>query len=136
MDPIRPMADIDYTSTSRMRQRSRAALWVWLLVLALVFAGLRLRENEYGAVSSSGSPSILTAVQDHINPNRETWISLARLPGIGKVRAMGIVQFREHYQKQHRQDPFRQADDLTQVPGIGDITIEKIKSYLVFDSQE
>lgn len=136
MDLIRRMADIDFTSTSRVRQRSRAALWGWLLVLALFFAGLRLRENEYGAVSGGGSQSVSMAVQDHINPNRETWISLARLPGIGKVRAMEIVQFREHYQNQHQQDPFRRADDLTQVPGIGDITIGKIKSYLVFDSQE
>lgn len=130
------MADIDFTSNSKVRQRSKAALWGWLLVLALFFAGLRLWENEYGVVSGGGSPSILTAVQDHINPNRETWISLARLPGIGKVRAMEIVQFREHYQNQHQQDPFRQAKDLTQVPGIGYKTIEKIKYYLVFDSQE
>ncbi len=130
------MADIDFISNSKMRQRSRAALWGWLLFTALFFAGLRLWENEYGVRSGEGSALISMAVQDRINPNRETWISLARLPGIGKVRAMEIVQFREHYQSLHQQDPFRRAKDLTQVPGIGDKTIEKIKSYLVFDSQE
>lgn len=130
------MADIDSTSNSKVRQSSRAALWVWLFFFALFFMYPRLREKEYGVRSGGGSPSILTAVQDHINPNRETWISLARLPGIGRGRAMEIVRFREHYQNLHQQDPFRRAEDLTRVPGIGDKTIEKIKSYLVFDSQE
>jgi competence protein ComEA len=73
------------------------------------------------------------AMYDRINPNRETWMSLARLPGIGKVRAMAIIQYRQQNQRQGDEGPFQQAADLTKVKGIGFKTVEKIKSYLVFD---
>ena len=128
------MADKIPNSNNRVRLSPRAALWGWLFLFALFFVYLRPQERDFAEIDGGGSYSVSMALEDQINPNRETWISLARLPGIGKVRAMGIVQFRENYQNLNNRDPFRKAEDLTQVPGIGYKTIEKIKSYLVFDS--
>jgi competence protein ComEA len=46
----------------------------------------------------------------------------AALPGIGPAKAKAIVDYRTQH------GPFKAKEDLTQVPGIGDATLEKIKA--------
>ena len=46
----------------------------------------------------------------------------AALPGIGPAKAKAIVDYRTQH------GPFKTKEDLTQVPGIGDATLEKIKA--------
>jgi competence protein ComEA len=59
-----------------------------------------------------------------IDVNRaEAWL-LEALPGIGEVRARAIVDHRE------RQGPFRSIDELTQVTGIGDVTLDRIRPLI------
>jgi competence protein ComEA len=56
-----------------------------------------------------------------IDLNRADLPLLLSLPGIGEVRAQAIIDYRRRY------GPFRDIHDLTNVPGIGESTFEKIK---------
>lgn len=73
---------------------------------------------------------------DGLNPNAASWASLARLGGIGRVRAMGIVEYRQQWRQRHGPDEqaFRCAEDLMAVKGIGPATVERIKGRLIFDN--
>jgi competence protein ComEA len=84
-------------------------------------------------------PSLLEAVRRHVTfsgrarpvragdraprvrVNQASEEELARLPGIGPVRARDIVDDRR------RRGPFRNIDDLQRVPGIGPSTVERLK---------
>jgi competence protein ComEA len=57
-----------------------------------------------------------------IDLNRADLPLLLSLPGIGEVRAEAIIDYRRKY------GPFRDIHDLTNVPGIGESTFEKIKN--------
>lgn len=61
---------------------------------------------------------------EKININTAEPRELARLPGIGEKLAQRIVYHR------HQNGPFRRIEDLTQVEGIGDETLMKIRPYL------
>lgn len=53
----------------------------------------------------------------------DAWL-LSALPDIGNVRAQAIVGYRE------QNGPFRNIEEITQVPGIGRSTFEKIKDLI------
>lgn len=60
-----------------------------------------------------------------INVNTASVSELERLPGIGTVKAAAISN--------HRQEkgPFRTYEDLLDVSGIGEKTLEKIRPYII-----
>ena len=59
-----------------------------------------------------------------IDLNRaEPWL-LKALPGIGEVMAQRIVDYR------NENDSFKRIEDLLQVKGIGEGTLEKIRDYI------
>ena len=59
-----------------------------------------------------------------ININRaEVWL-LQALPGIGDVRAQAIVDYRSH------NGPFKNIDEIMQVPGLNQSIFEKIKGSI------
>jgi len=59
-----------------------------------------------------------------IDLNRaEAWL-LEALPGIGETRAQAIVDYR------NENGPFKRIEDLLQVKGIGQGTLDKIKDYI------
>jgi competence protein ComEA len=60
-----------------------------------------------------------------LDPNRASLGELQRLPGIGPTLAQRIVAERSG-------EPFRAAEDLRRVRGIGPKTLEKIRPYLTF----
>ena len=60
-----------------------------------------------------------------IDPNRASRDELMRLPGIGEVIAIRILEVRET-------EEFGTAADLRLVPGIGAKTVEKLAPYLMF----
>jgi len=49
------------------------------------------------------------------------------LSGIGPSKAEAIVEYREKH------GPFKTPEDLLEVPGIGEKTLERIKADLVFE---
>jgi competence protein ComEA len=65
-----------------------------------------------------------TASLQKIDINRaEPWL-LEALPGIGKVTAQAIVTYRTE------NGPFQRIEDLLEVSGIGEATLEKIEDFI------
>ncbi len=63
-----------------------------------------------------------------IDPNRATAEELQRLPGVGPTMAERIIEARA-------KAPFRTADDLRRVRGIGKKTLEKLRPCLRFEGE-
>jgi competence protein ComEA len=68
-----------------------------------------------------------TAAFAQVNINTATADELAKLNGIGKVKAEAIVAYRTANGK------FKAVEDLGKVTGIGDKTLEKLKADLTVD---
>jgi len=59
-----------------------------------------------------------------ININRaEAWL-LEALPGVGEVKALAIIEYRQEH------GLFRDINELLQVPGFGDTSFEQIKDFI------
>ena len=58
-----------------------------------------------------------------LDPNTADEEQLRQLPGVGPQLASRIVEGR----------PYQNADDLRQVPGLGDSVLDDIKPFLTFD---
>jgi competence protein ComEA len=75
------------------------------------------------AAAAEGPPRP-TAPAAPVDINTATVEGLAAIPGIGKVMAQAIVEWREQH------GPFRQVDDLLKVKGIGEKSLEKIRPHV------
>jgi competence protein ComEA len=62
--------------------------------------------------------------------NRANAHELSALPGIGPVRAAAIVEYRDSH------GPFRNRQDLENVPGIGPKTIERVSAHIIVADSE
>lgn len=71
-------------------------------------------------------------LESRINPNYAPQASLARLPGIGKVRADAIIAYRENFRDSEAR-PFSDCNDLQKVKGIGPKTVQNISEWLKFE---
>ena len=59
-----------------------------------------------------------------VNVNTATAEELETLPGIGEVLAATIIQYREEH------GPFTSVDQLLDVSGIGEVTLEEIRELV------
>ncbi|CBL44629.1 Hypothetical protein HDN1F_10460 [gamma proteobacterium HdN1] len=60
-----------------------------------------------------------------VNINRADAATISRyLKGVGPVKAQAIVDYRERY------GPFRSIDELTEVKGIGDKTLQRVRGLI------
>lgn len=82
------------------------------------------KEGEEAEISDisgvSESPS-----NEGILLNQATDTELTELPGIGPSKAEAIVAYRDE------NGPFQNVEDLVEVPGIGEKTLESIKEFLI-----
>ena len=62
--------------------------------------------------------------QGRIELNTADAAALCSLPGIGQSRARAILAWRE------ANGPFEAVEDLLQIPGIGEKTLEELREYL------
>jgi competence ComEA-like helix-hairpin-helix protein len=73
-------------------------------------------------------------IDNRINPNNASMASMARLPGIGPVRAEAIIKYRDNFcGKDGDSQAFRLPDDLQKVNGIGPKTVQNISEWLKFE---
>lgn len=70
---------------------------------------------------AADSPSPMTGV---VNLNTADLEQLQLLPGVGEKRAAAILELRESKGK------FKSVDELTQVKGVGDAMLEKLRPHL------
>ncbi len=110
----------------RWTRRNLAAL-IALCVLAGAFLGFRglHRRVELGEPIAV-LPQRVRMATERINPNTATVASLRRLPGIGPKTAAKIVAYR----RRDPNTPFRAPADLTNVKGIGEKTVQRIRPFL------
>lgn len=83
------------------------------------------------ASTMTGSPSspagVTTSPTPTVHLNHASLTDLENLPGIGPAKAQAIFSYRE------TNGPFKTIDDLANVTGIGDKTIERLSPYLVLN---
>jgi competence ComEA-like helix-hairpin-helix protein len=122
------------------RSLKRAALI--LLALSAVRWGWSARAPEPDAVGDSVLPELLEgtvaateegarrraplADDEKIDPNRADEVDLDRLPGVGPSTARAIVAARDSGAV------FRRPEDLLDVRGIGDATLDRMRTALAF----
>ena len=123
--------------------RRETAVLLFLSVGFVVGLGLRIYQQrwvplpelvEEKRVSQSVSEDYLDGVgeagaeketmNEAISLNKATCEELNRLPGIGPIMAERIVEYRE------KCGEFRSIEELVEVRGIGEKTLEKLKPYL------
>lgn len=78
-------------------------------------------ENVQHAASSSEQASLQDA---RVNINMADQSKLETLPGIGSVKSQSIINYREEH------GPFQKVEDLLQVNGIGEKTLENIREQV------
>ena len=122
----------------RVRQRRNIIMWLLLVILSATIL-IRCMENRYNVrkkfVQNEEGAEYLA---NKINPNTATWASLARLPGIGAGKARAIIKYRRQYCEKNgsKKIPFKKDMDICKVKGIGEVTVEQIKEYLIFDKHK
>lgn len=77
-------------------------------------------EEADNAVSAAGSPENNSGV----SMNRADQAEWETLPGIGPAKAAAIIQYRDEH------GPFSSIESLTEVPGIGEKTLESLRDQL------
>ena len=89
------------------------------MVAAGLLCGLVLAGSGRGVAAASAPGA-------RVDINVASADELARLPGIGPSKAKAIVEYRS-------EEPFRKAEDLRKVKGIGDKLFERVKDQIMVE---
>ncbi|MBK8266950.1 MAG: helix-hairpin-helix domain-containing protein [Planctomycetes bacterium] len=107
------------------------ALALTVFLFCIFFAVVRGRPIKQ--LENADSSNNQNAVIRGIDPETATWAELALLPGFGESAATKIVAYRDMW---HARQPssriFSSPPDLQKVSGIGDKTVQRIRSFLQF----
>jgi competence ComEA-like helix-hairpin-helix protein len=85
------------------------------IFLGVILAGALLSSSIAWGESPGSSES-----GSKININTADEAALATLPGIGKKGATAVIEYRT------KNGPFKTVDDLKNVPGISELTVERL----------
>ena len=94
---------------------ARASLPAWLLALGVAFAAAGADDGR--------------KLQGVVNVNTASVQELELLPGVGEARARAIVDLRK------QRGGFKSLDELRDVKGIGDASLEKLRPHLALDGK-
>lgn len=95
-----------------------------LLVASVFFGGLSLMGLDRLSAAPKSEIQVESQAAQVINVNRASLEELQAVRGIGPALAERIIQYREEH------GPFKRVDDLTEIRGIGEAKLEKIKSQV------
>ncbi len=101
---------------------------VLVMLALLVFAGIgmhwvRWRSRGESLVEIERLPA--RQYDFKVDINRATWVEWIQLPGIGEILARRIVADRTQH------GPFESVDGLNRVSGVGTVTLDTIRPWLV-----
>ena len=117
-------------SVTEQQQCELVQSFAFVLALSLCIGGHGWL--AWGNVRTDATTQII--LSGRVNPNEASVASLMRLPGIGAVRAAGIVAYREQFgEEKGGLAAFCEPDGLQKIKGIGPKTVDKIRNYLEFD---
>lgn len=100
--------------------------WIGILVAVLVGISLVAGLPPVSA-EAADKPAAAEAGKVKLNLNTATAEQLSALPGVGEVTARAIVDFRGV------NGPFKSAEDLVQVKGIGEKKVEAIRPLVAIE---
>ena len=95
----------------------------WAMALALVLGGTLLASPGLLQAREDVAPVVATV---NINTDNAEAIA-AGLKGVGQSKALEIVRYREAY------GPFKSVDELVEVKGIGQSTLDKNRSVIILE---
>lgn len=109
----------------KIRSLATSLLFAGSLASGFVLAAPALQDGSAAQVKQVATQSIQAPVSAMVNINSADAATLAdRLNGIGLKKAQAIVTYRE------QNGAFKSADELVNVPGIGQATLEKNRSLI------
>lgn len=132
---IDQQADNDKKLLIHAQLRRYNILWILLIILFMSCMYQLIQNRYYVARPIEINNELVEQLNDKINPNKASWASLVRLPGIGPTKARAIVEYRESKINHDKinDKPFNSINDLENVKGIGPKTVEGIREYLIFE---
>ena len=101
-------------------------IFTLILVLAFCFSFCMVLSSFAAEKAAKAAPE-KPVLSGKININAASVEQLEMLPGIGTKTAQSIVEFRS------QNGPFKKVEDLISVKGIGDKTLEGVKSYIILE---
>lgn len=126
-------ADLTDNQNDLEDSRCRTAMFLIALMAAGCLAAMlsHPRQVSWPAEDVSGG---VPRVRTGLDPNHARWFELGHLPGIGETLARRVVIFREQRRTIRRQGlpVFNRPNDLTQIRGIGQKTIRRLRPFLRF----
>ena len=90
-------------------------------------SNLQYKTVSKQAYVHSSNESTSNAQEVIVNINTDSAEKLMTLPGIGEKKAQAIIDYRE------QNGPFNSVDDLINVSGIGEATLNKIRPYVTVE---